>query len=64
MKVLLMFVSVAVVAAVLVTNSFAEATNNLWRCTRCNGQIQTSDTAKPNAGSCPHGGGHDWVFVK
>ncbi len=51
-------------AVILSVNSVATAANNLWRCTRCNGQIQTSDTSKPKPGSCPHGGGHDWILVK
>ena len=63
-KVLLVLAAVAIGLAVLLTGSFATATNNLWRCMRCNGQMQTSDTSQPKAGSCPRGGGHDWILVR
>ena len=50
-KILVLLATITICAvAVLTTNSFAEATGNLWRCTRCNVQIQTSDTSKPRPG--------------
>ena len=63
-KILVMLATITICAvAFLTTNPFAEATGNLWRCSRCNVQIQTSDTSKPRPGTCPYGNGHDWVLI-
>ena len=55
-----------VVSVIAMFNSnVAQATNNLWRCSNCGGQIQTSSSSKPNAGTCPHSSrGHDWYLVR
>ena len=42
----------------------AHATHNLWRCSRCGSQIQTSSSYKPAPGTCAYSSnGHDWHFV-
>ena len=50
--------------AIFSTDTIAHAINNLWRCSNCGAQIQTSSSYKPNPGTCPHSrNGHNWQFV-
>ena len=55
---------VAGTIAFLSPDSIAQATNNLWRCSRCGSQIQTNSSYKPAPGTCAYSSnGHDWHFV-
>ena len=55
---------IAGVMTLFSSDTVAHATHNLWRCSNCGTQIQTSNSSKPNPGTCAYSrNGHDWQFV-
>ena len=65
-------VTACLVASILFTGAFAlfsfdsvaHATHNLWRCSRCGAQTQTSSSNRPASGTCAYSrNGHDWQYV-
>ena len=50
--------------AIISPDIIAHATHNLWRCSHCGAQTQTSSNNKPSPGTCAYSrNGHDWQFV-
>lgn len=67
MKVATVLVTSTLIAGALTifsSDSVVHATHNLWRCSNCGAQTQTSSSHRPAPGTCAKSrSGHNWQFV-